>query len=114
MIAAGRIVAEGAPGSLAGRDLATSRVRFRLPDGVTPPLDLPGARLLGGFTEFSTDDPVHVLHGLLGWAIDAGVTLEGLEVTRPSLEDVYLQLTGGTGGGEAAEPAPAGRGRRSR
>jgi ABC-2 type transport system ATP-binding protein len=114
VIAAGRIVAEGAPGSLAGRDLATSRVRFRLPDGVTPPLDLPGARLLGGFTEFSTDDPVHVLHGLLGWAIDAGVTLEGLEVTRPSLEDVYLQLTGGTGGGEAAEPAPAGRGRRSR
>jgi hypothetical protein len=58
-----------------------------------------------------------VLHRLLGWAIDAGVALDGLEVTQPSLEDVYLRLTGGTGGDEAAEApdgkAPAGRGRRS-
>jgi ABC-2 type transport system ATP-binding protein len=114
VIAAGQIVAEGAPDTLAGRDLATTRVRFRLPDGIGPPAGLPATRVLGGFTELTTDDPVHVLHRLLGWAIDQGVDLEGLEVARPSLEDVYLRLTGGSGGEEAAEPARAGRGRRSR
>jgi ABC-2 type transport system ATP-binding protein len=114
VIAAGRIEAEGTPDMLAGRDLATTRVRFRLPDGAAPPPDLPAARVLGGFTEFTTDDPVHVLHRLLGWAIDSRVELDGLEVARPSLEDVYLQLTGGAGGVEPAAPAAAGRGRRSR
>jgi len=29
-----------------------------------------------------------------GWALEHGVDLEMLEVTRPSLEDVYLELTG--------------------
>jgi ABC-2 type transport system ATP-binding protein len=30
---------------------------------------------------------------LLGWAADRGMELEGLEVARPTLEDVYLELT---------------------
>jgi hypothetical protein len=30
--------------------------------------------------------------------LEQGVALEGLEVTRPSLEDVYLELTGGEAG----------------
>ena len=38
-------------------------------------------------------DPVRDLHRLTGWALDNGITLDGLEVTRPSLEDVYLSLT---------------------
>jgi len=36
---------------------------------------------------------VQDLHRLTGWAIDNRIALDGLEVTRPSLEDVYLQLT---------------------
>jgi ABC-2 type transport system ATP-binding protein len=115
VIAAGRIVAEGAPDTLAGRDLATSRVRFRLPDGAAPPADLPAGRVLGGFTELTTDDPVHLLHRLLGWAVDEGVELDGLEVTRPTLEDVYLRLTGGPDNQPETEPAMAERrGRRGR
>jgi len=32
------------------------------------------------------------LHTLTGWALDRGVTLDGLSVVRPSLEDIYLEL----------------------
>jgi hypothetical protein len=35
------------------------------------------------------------LHTLTGWSLDHGVPLLGLVVERPSLEDVYLELTGG-------------------
>jgi ABC-2 type transport system ATP-binding protein len=114
VIAAGRIVAQGTPDTLAGRDVATTRVRFRVPDGAALPPGMPATRVLGEFTEFTTDDPVPVLHRLLGWALDGKVELDGLEVSRPSLEDVYLQLTGGPSAEEPAAPAPAGRGRRSR
>ena len=31
---------------------------------------------------------------MTGWALEHGVELEAFEVTRPSLEDVYLELTG--------------------
>src|SRR6266542_5193502 len=113
IIAAGQIVAEGTPDTLAGRDVAKTRVRFHLPDGVSPPADvLAGQTMPGGFTEFATEDPIRMLHRLFGWAIDNGVELDGLEVTRPSLEDVYLQLTGGQSGGEPAAPQPVGRGGR--
>jgi ABC-2 type transport system ATP-binding protein len=44
-------------------------------------------------------DVVADLHRLTGWALDNGLTLDGLEVTRPTLEDVYLSLTDGAGGG---------------
>jgi ABC-2 type transport system ATP-binding protein len=46
------------------------------------------------------DDPVKPLHELTGWALDHGVQLEGLEVQRPTLEDVYLTLTGEEAGAE--------------
>ena len=34
------------------------------------------------------------LHQLTGWALDHGTVLDRLTVDRPSLEDVYLRLTG--------------------
>jgi hypothetical protein len=34
------------------------------------------------------------VHDLTGWALDHGFELEALEITLPTLEDVYLQLTG--------------------
>ena len=37
--------------------------------------------------------PTEALHALTGWALEQRVELEGLEVRRPSLEDVYLELT---------------------
>ena len=40
-----------------------------------------------------TLDPTPVLHALTGWVLEHGVELQGLSVTRPTLEDVYLELT---------------------
>ena len=40
------------------------------------------------------DDPTEPLLRLCGWARERGLELDGLEVVRPSLEDVYLDLVG--------------------
>jgi ABC-2 type transport system ATP-binding protein len=93
VIAAGRIVAEGPPGTIGHRDTAAARIRYRAPDGTVPPDGFAGARSSDGFTEIESADVVADLHRLTGWALDNGVALDGLEVTRPTLEDVYLSLT---------------------
>jgi len=61
---------------------------------VTPPDTLPGQPDTDGFTVITSADVLQDLHRLTGWAIDNRIALDGLEVTRPSLEDVYLSLTG--------------------
>jgi len=93
VIAAGRIVAEGTPATLAGRDTARARVRFRLPGGVEPPADLGEPSDPDGFVEFAPEDLTRALHSLTGWAIEHAVALDELRILRPSLEDVYLELT---------------------
>ncbi len=45
-----------------------------------------------GFT-VETRDEVRALHALTSWALDSEVELIGLTVDRPSLEDVYIELT---------------------
>jgi ABC-2 type transport system ATP-binding protein len=94
VITGGRIVAEGPPATLGNREAARARVRYRLPAGLRPPDGLSGPSRPDGFTEFSPDDVTAALHRLTGWAIEQGISLDGLEITRPTLEDVYLQLTG--------------------
>jgi len=95
VIAGGLIVAEGAPATLAGRESARATVSYRLPAGTTPPQGLgdhsPGDDRL----VFTPDDLTRAMYELTRWAIDNEVTLEALQIQRPSLEDVYLQLTGG-------------------
>jgi ABC-2 type transport system ATP-binding protein len=91
VIAAGRIVAEGPPATLGRRDGV--RIRNRVPAGADPPSALDGSPDADGFVELHVADPVDVLHDLTGWALEHGLPLEGLEVVRPSLEDVYLALT---------------------
>jgi ABC-2 type transport system ATP-binding protein len=95
VLARGRIVATGAPSSLGGRDRGRVTIRFVLPDDV-PPTELPvtPSALEGGAVEIATDDDVVVLARIVNWAIDRGVELGGLSVTRATLEDVYLELTG--------------------
>ena len=93
VIAAGRIVAEGPPSTLGARHRAGARIRYRLPPGVTAPAGLGGPVGPDGFTELRVQDLEVVLRDLTDWAIDEGLRLDGLEVTRPSLEDVYLSLT---------------------
>jgi ABC-2 type transport system ATP-binding protein len=73
----GRILAEGPPASLTA---AGSRYRVAY-------------RIAGESFERITDDPTTLLHELTGDALARGERLEDLSVTRPSLEDVYLELT---------------------
>jgi ABC-2 type transport system ATP-binding protein len=106
VIAAGQIVAEGTPATLAHRDLAKARIRYRPPAGAAVPEGLSAARGPDGYTEITPDDVVRALHQLTGWAIDHRVPLDGLQVIRPSLEEVYLSLTRPPPG-PGSEPAPA-------
>jgi hypothetical protein len=63
----------------------------------------------GKLVELPTDDPTTVLHELTGAALARGQRLEGLTVTRPTLEDVYLELTAGEDDSERAPDPVAGR-----
>ncbi|MFY9588395.1 MAG: ABC transporter ATP-binding protein [Actinomycetota bacterium] len=95
IVADGRIIAEGPPGELAGREARVTMVRFRLPPRA-PALPLKLRRIAtssAAGVEIRTEHPTPVLHELTGWAIQKKVALEGLEIHRPSLEDVYLELT---------------------
>jgi ABC-2 type transport system ATP-binding protein len=92
VIAGGRIVAEGSPRTLGGRQRAVTTVRFGLPAGAELP-DRFGAERSDDHYRLETDDPTRLLHELTDWALSARVSLDGLEVSQPSLEDVYLQLT---------------------
>jgi len=73
----GRIVAEGPPRDLVGAG-APYRVTY----------EQNGRR-----AEHETDDPTALLHRLTSEALERGERLENLHVTRPSLEEVYLELT---------------------
>ncbi len=75
----GRILAEGAPRELGAGGGARYRVSWRGADGI--------------LEERETDDPTAFLHELTGAALARGERLVDLHVTRPTLEDVYLELT---------------------
>jgi ABC-2 type transport system ATP-binding protein len=117
VIAGGVIVAEGPPSTLAGRESMATRIRFRAVDGVEPPpmAGVDASKATAGLVELRTQDPTRVLHELTAWAVDRNRTLEGLEVGRPTLEDVYLELTGhAQPSPEEEADRPAGRRRRAR
>jgi ABC-2 type transport system ATP-binding protein len=97
IIKGGRIIAEGKPDELAAAEAMVTAIRFRLPPGMGA-ADLPAAvadRIVNrnGRLELTTSAPVADLALLCGWAVDRGVDLADLEVHRPTLEDVYLELT---------------------
>jgi ABC-2 type transport system ATP-binding protein len=78
IIAAGEVVAQGTPENLGDRESRPARIAYR--EG-------------GREVVVETTTPVQTLNELTGRALAEGRELEGLEVTRPSLEDVYLELT---------------------
>jgi len=99
VIAKGVLVAEGPPESLGGRLDALATIRFHLETGRDPGrLPLAATAEPGGALVVETGDVTRALHALTSWSLDRGVELEGLTVTRPSLEDVYLRLTSPEGG----------------
>jgi ABC-2 type transport system ATP-binding protein len=105
VIAAGRIVAAGPPSTIGGRDTARTRIRFALPPGAhVADLPLPVAGIDDGTVTVEIAEPNSALYELTGWALRRGSPLERLTVDQPSLEDVYLSLTGASAG----EDTPAG------
>jgi ABC-2 type transport system ATP-binding protein len=94
VIAGGRIIAEGTPDTLGNRAAAASRIRFRRPEGAALPAQFAALALdsAPGTVLLQAEDPVPLLHELTGWALAQKIVLEGLEVTRPSLEETYLGL----------------------
>jgi len=112
VISSGRIVAEGPPTTIGNRELARARIRYRLADGATPPADLTAPPGPDGLIELAPEDLTAALHRLTGWALEQHVELTGLEVTRPTLEDVYLELTDSPAKPASPEPAIPGPARR--
>ena len=94
IMARGSIVAAGTTSDIGGRDTAGTRISFRLPPGIDC-ADLPATSELDGrgTVTVRTDDPTRDVHALTGWAMDRHLRLDDLTVVRPSLEDIYLQLT---------------------
>ena len=90
----GRILAEGSPSELGVDESTSYRVSYRDAGGE--------------LVSRETDDPTGLLHELTGAALARGAPLRDLSVVRPSLEDVYLQLTADSPPGEAGLAAPAG------
>ena len=92
VIAAGQVVAQGTPDTLRGTGEHRTFIRFAA-DGI----DVAGLPVRGrvddGVITVETTTPTRAVHELTGWALEHDVELEGLEVSRPSLEDVYLELT---------------------
>ena len=94
IIAAGQIVAEGAPGELGG-DGARARISFRLPAGLSSrdlPPSLAEAEVRGDRVELRSATPLALLETLATWARSRAVDVRELEVRQRSLEDVYLEL----------------------
>jgi len=99
VIAAGRIVAMGTPDDLGGREQAPSVISF---DSLGIEIEASLKTAVDGEwiaednrTVLRTERPLQALHELTGGALEAGIELAGLEVRRPSLEDIYLELTDG-------------------
>ena len=79
IIKGGRILAEGSPAELGVGAVSRYRVAYLTGDGEPVVAE--------------SDDPTALLHELTGAALARGEQLRSLSVTRPSLEDVYLELT---------------------
>ncbi len=97
VLAGGRIVAEGRPERLGGRIRGEVVIAFRLadPEDIDRlPEDLrTRIAMRDGEATLRTRDATRVLLRLCDWAVTRHLELRALEVSRPSLEDVYLQLT---------------------
>ena len=104
IIVQGKIVAEGAPSELSYEGKSTS-IRFRLGRSSAPLPEGLGAEAADdeGRYVIATDAPTAILHRLTGWAVEQGIELEELSVSRPSLEDLFVEIVGSSAqdGGDA-------------
>src|SRR6516225_642850 len=106
---AGQIIAIGKPEELGGRNLRPAEVRFTLPEGWSlgdlPDVPLEERNLEGDRVTVLTKEPVVATQRITTWAVDHDVDLGHFSVSQPTLEDIYLELTGSTGHNAMAEEA---------
>ncbi len=95
----GQIIAAGRPDELGGRDLRPAEIRFTLPTtiglGDVPAVPCESRTLDGARVLVATREPVQAAQILTTWAVERGTDLGHFSVTQPTLEDIYLELTGG-------------------
>ena len=100
VLRAGKIVAEGTPNTLGGRDEAAFQITFTLPAPVAI-TELPGPLRARQRDEESrrviieSERVMEALQVLSAWCLERRFELGDLQVHRPGLEDIYLQLTEG-------------------
>jgi ABC-2 type transport system ATP-binding protein len=106
----GEIIASGRPDELGGRDLRPAEIRFTLPAdwslGDIPELPSVARSIDGDRVVVRTTEPVRAANVVTGWALEHGVDLGAFSVTQPTLEDIYLELTGETEHGPSTQEAP--------
>lgn len=94
VIGKGRIIARGTAKELASQVDAQTRISWKPePDDPPPPEQLDARVDDTGRALIDTADSLVSLHALTNWATEVGVQLPELNVSRPTLEDVFLELT---------------------
>jgi ABC-2 type transport system ATP-binding protein len=97
VIAQGQIVASGTPSSLRDRSWLAPEIAFTVPRGVALS-QVPAAVGVSSIPDdrkvrVLSEDAVAAMFSLTRWAIEHGHELPDLELRRPTLDDVYLELT---------------------
>jgi ABC-2 type transport system ATP-binding protein len=94
----GEIIASGRPDELGGRDLRPAEIRFALPPNMSlgdiPEVPSWGREIQADRVTVFTREPVIAAHELTSWALCHDVELAHFSVSQPTLEDIYLELTG--------------------
>ena len=96
----GRVVAEGTPREITATGAAMTRVSVATEDGIfaTGAISLASAVLrdaTGGYAVYHSSDPAATVAALLAVLTSRGDRLVDLRVERPSLEERFLEITGG-------------------
>ena len=104
VVSSGRIIACGPPALLTHQGTPMSRIRFEVPPGTDLPSGLPATVGPDGFADLQVADVRSALRTLLDWADAGGISLDGIEVTKPTLEDIYLELTASSPGPHPSTP----------
>jgi len=105
VMSAGRLIVEGTPADLQRRS-GRSLVSFRCGGGedelaaATRLAETLGnrVRLVDGRIELLTAEVTAALHALTSWAVEQRVDIDSWSVAQPSLEQVFLDLVGGSEG----------------
>ena len=108
---AGEIIATGRPEELGGRDVRPAEIRFVLPHdwslGDVPDVPSLERSIDDDRVLVVTSEPVIATQQITTWAVERGIDLGHFSVSQPTLEDIYLELTGSGNNDHAPTPEEA-------